>query len=57
MRITVTTDDGEVIDQINIAEDIGDLTKALPQVELIDRLLDSAKLAYLKKVEKELSGN
>ncbi len=39
MRITLTTDEGIVLDQFSLEEDIGDLTKPLPRAELIERIL------------------
>lgn len=50
MKITVTTDQGIVVDQFVVAEEIGDLTKPLPQQELVERLIQDARLCYLKEV-------
>lgn len=51
MKITITTDDGEVLDQITQNE-IGDLDFSLPAAELINTIKDCAKRdAALARVE------
>jgi hypothetical protein len=56
MKINLTTDQGEVLDIIDVDNEIGDLTKPLPQAELLERILSAVKQEGLKEMARASYG-
>lgn len=56
MKITISDDNGVVLDQIDVAEEIGNLNKPLPQAELMDRIKEAfQRLETLAALAKDRS--